>query len=222
MANFSFHYTLEVKSLDNFTKHTFLVNCLQSFAYNHFADLGVLWNRVDILNLDDCLQVVLEQLNEVVLQLTSAEEFQDVFPNRRGFIFSKIRYQIAGQNLQSCRFTDAIGANESENLTWSGCGKSVELELVGPISVSELILQTLGQVDNLNGLEGASLHALTATDAQSLRKEANDWTWQHLDADMLACFIYWACLFALLIALLGLTPVWVDNGNSELAGFHIW
>jgi hypothetical protein len=88
------------------------------------------------LNLNDCLQVVLEQLNEVVLQFTSAEEFEDVFPNRRGFIFSKIRYQIAGQNLQGSRFTDTICTNEPENLTWPGCGKSVEFELVRPISMS--------------------------------------------------------------------------------------
>jgi hypothetical protein len=38
---------------------------------------------------------------------------------------------------------------------------------------------------------------------------------------MLACFVNGACLFALLIALLWLAPVWIDNGNSELAGFHI-
>jgi hypothetical protein len=38
---------------------------------------------------------------------------------------------------------------------------------------------------------------------------------------MLVSFVNGAYLFALLIALLGLTPVWVDNGNSELVGFHI-
>jgi hypothetical protein len=49
----------------------------------------------------------------------------------------------------------------------------VELELVGAISMSDFILQTLWKVDDLNGLERASLHTLTASNAQSFRKEAN-------------------------------------------------
>jgi hypothetical protein len=38
---------------------------------------------------------------------------------------------------------------------------------------------------------------------------------------MLACFVNGAYLFALLIALFWLAPVWVDNSYSELVGFHI-
>jgi len=49
----------------------------------------------------------------------------------------------------------------------------VQLEAVRGVSVGDLSLEVGGQVDNVDGVEGAFLRADTATDTQALRDEGD-------------------------------------------------
>ena len=49
----------------------------------------------------------------------------------------------------------------------------MQLEAVGAVAMRHLLLQALGQVDNLDGLEGTPLDAHATTVTQVLRDEAN-------------------------------------------------
>jgi len=46
----------------------------------------------------------------------------------------------------------------------------VEFEGVGPIAMSGLLLEVLGEIDNLNGLKWTLLDTNTTTDAELLRQ----------------------------------------------------
>ena len=80
---------------------------------------------------------------------------------------------VVTQDAEGCRLADTVRAYETKNLAYTGRRESVQLEAISAISVSHLSLQALGQVDDLDCLEGASLDAHTTTVAQMLRDEAN-------------------------------------------------
>ena len=79
--------------------------------------------------------------------------------------------ELVGQNLERCALADTVGAHETQHLSGARVGQSVQLERVGPIAMRGLRVEILGQVDNLNGLIRALLHANVATNAQFLRNE---------------------------------------------------
>jgi hypothetical protein len=93
----------------------------------------------------------------------------------------------------------------------------VQLEGVGPVSVRLLALQRLGQVDDLDGLEGTLLDTNAATDAQVLGYVSELGVHCHLNA-FFAQLDDGALLLALLSALLGFALLLVDDCHSrELA-----
>ena len=49
----------------------------------------------------------------------------------------------------------AVGADEAEHLAGTGHRQTVEFEGVGTVPVSCVALQVLGQVDDVDGFEGA-------------------------------------------------------------------
>jgi hypothetical protein len=49
----------------------------------------------------------------------------------------------------------------------------VQFEAVSAVAMGYLLLESLGQVDDFNGLEGTTLDAHATADAQVLRNEAN-------------------------------------------------
>ena len=122
---------------------------------------------IDILGLNDGLEVVLKNLGEVVLQLRTTEVLQDLLPVRRVVVTAEVGLQLAAQNLQSSTLSGTVTTNKTEDLTGSGHGKSVELEAVGRVAVSNLRLEVGGQVDNVDGIEGAFLRADAATDTET-------------------------------------------------------
>lgn len=91
----------------------------------------------------------------------------------------------------------------------------MKFERIGSISVSGLTAQTLGEVDDLDGFEGAAFDAHTATNAEVLGDEANCRSWFNVDAQ-LALQVQRALASALLLALLWFALIRVDNGDSEL------
>jgi hypothetical protein len=128
---------------------------------------------IDVLGLDNGLEVVLENLCEVVLQLGTTEVLEDLLPVRRVVEAAEVGLQLAAQNLQGSTLSGTVTTNETQNLTRSGHGQSVELEAVGRVTVGDLRLEVGGQVDDVDGIERTFLGADTATDTETLGDEGN-------------------------------------------------
>ena len=92
----------------------------------------------------------------------------------------------------------------------------MELECVLTVSVSSLTVKSFGQVNDADGLERASLDALTATDTKGFRNVTDFASFSDFDA-LLVLLIQRTDLSAFLGALIWLALVGVDNGDSELA-----
>ena len=95
----------------------------------------------------------------------------------------------------------------------------MQLEAVCAVTMGHLVLEALGQVDDLNGLEGALLDAHTATNAERLRNEADLVKLGNFNTN-LARLVHGARLRTLERALLGLALVRVDDRNSQFFTFH--
>jgi hypothetical protein len=95
----------------------------------------------------------------------------------------------------------------------------VQLEAVSAVAVRHLRLQAFRQVDDFDRLEGASLDAHTATDAEMLGDEADFGSGLHINAE-LARLVQRANLGALLPALFGLALIGVNDCDSELMIRH--
>ena len=91
----------------------------------------------------------------------------------------------------------------------------MELETIGSITMGCLTLKSLWQIDNGNGVEWALFDAHTASNAHRFGDEANFACLGDINT-YFSLFIQWAGLAALLSALLRLTLIWVDNGDSNL------
>lgn len=78
----------------------------------------------------------------------------------------------------------------------------------------DLGLEVRGQVDNVDGIEGAFLGADTATNTQALRDEGDFRRGLDFDAQFAGAHDR-AGLFALLATFLGFALVRVDNGNTS-------
>jgi hypothetical protein len=90
----------------------------------------------------------------------------------------------------------------------------VKLEGVGTVAMRSGGLEVLGQVDDLNGLEGALLHADTTTDAQLLGDGGELVLLGDFDAE-LAHLHHGARPLALLPTFLGLAFVAAHDGNTR-------
>ena len=90
----------------------------------------------------------------------------------------------------------------------------VKLEGVGAVAMRSGGLEVLGQVDDLDGLEGALLHADTTTDAQLLGDGGELVLLGDFDAE-LAHLHHGARPLALLPTFLGLAFVAAHDGNSR-------
>jgi hypothetical protein len=86
-------------------------------------------------------------------------------------ILAKVGLEFAGQNLERCGLSRSVGSNEAENLTRTRHRQTVQLELIGTVTVSGILGERLGKVDDLNGLKRTLLNADTATNAKGLRDE---------------------------------------------------
>ena len=176
-------------------------------------------NRIDILNLDKCLHVLLKHASEELLEFTSAEVLENLAPLRWFSEVAQIRPHVTAQNAEGRRLANTVCAHEPEHLPGAGGRQSVQLEAIGAVAVRDLALQALRQVDDFDCLERAPLDAHAAAVAEMFRDEANCGRRLHVDTD-LANLVHWARLCALLPALFGLTLIGVDDSDSELLIGH--
>ena len=75
--------------------------------------LDGLGDLVDELRFDDGLQVVFEDFGEVILQLGTAKISENLCPVRWIGEPAEIRFLLSGQDLQRCRFSDSVCADQS-------------------------------------------------------------------------------------------------------------
>ena len=128
----------------------------------------------------------------------------------------QIGLHLPRQNLERRTLADAIGAHESQHLTGPWHGEPVQLEAVGPIAVRGVLLQVLGQVDDVDGLEGTLFDADAAADAEGFGEVGDLGFGAHFDAE-LAQFDDGAGLFAFLFAFFGFAFLGVDDGDAGQA-----
>lgn len=105
------------------------------------------------------------------LEFRSTEVLDDVLPVRGVGVAAQVGLELSGQDLQGSTLADTVGSDQTQNLTWSRHGQTMQLEAVGAISVGDLTLEVGGQVDNGNGVKGTLLGANTTTDAERLGNE---------------------------------------------------
>jgi hypothetical protein len=151
--------------------------------------------------------------NILTLKFGATEVSQHLLPVRRVFEATKVGLQLASQNLQCGTLADTVGTNQTQDLTGSGHGKTVQLEAVGGVAVGDLALEVCGQVDDLDGIEGALLGADTASDTQTLTDEGDLAGGVDLDTQ-LAGLDNRTRLLALLTTFLRLAFVRVDDGDT--------
>jgi len=177
--------------------------------------LDELGDTVDVLGLDGGLELVFQELGEEVLEFRTSEVLDDVGPVGRVFKVTQIGLDLVGQDLEGSGLSGTITSDQTEDLTGSGGGKSVELEGVGAVTMGGELAEVGGEIDNLDGFEGALLHAETATDAEIFRDLAEFGGGGNFDTELTG-LVDGAALSTFLLALLGLAFITVDNGNSEL------
>jgi hypothetical protein len=119
------------------------------------------------------LQVIFQNLSEVVLKFGTTEVLENILPIRRVIEVTQVGLHLTSQNLQGSRLSDTVGTDQTKNLTRTRTGKTMELERVGGITVSDFLFQVGWQVDNVNSAEGTLLWANTTTNAQILRDESD-------------------------------------------------
>ena len=152
-------------------------------------------------------------MNILTLQFRAAEVPENLLPVWRVLEASKVGLQLACQDFESGTLADTVGSDQTENLTGAGHGKTVQLEAVGGVTVCDLALEVCGQVDNLDGVEGALLGADTASDTQALTDEGDLAGVVDFDTQ-LAGLDDGTRLLALLATFLRLALVRVDDGDT--------
>jgi hypothetical protein len=102
------------------------------------------------------------------LQFRTTEVLDNVLPVWWVIISSQVRLQFTTENLQCGTLSNTVSSDQTKNLTRSWHRKSVKLEAVGRVSVSDLGFEVGRQVDDADGSEWTFLWADTATNTQAL------------------------------------------------------
>jgi hypothetical protein len=154
--------------LDSFVKQFFFVKSTEPAAHDSLSNVFLFRNRIDILDLDKCLHILLKHAGEELLEFTAAEVLENLAPLRWFIEVSQIWPHVAAQNAEGRRLANTVGTHESEHLAGAGSWQSVQLEAIGAVAVSDLALQAFRQVDDFDRLERAPLNAHAAAVAKVL------------------------------------------------------
>ena len=157
--------------------------CFDQGLDNFHSSLDGSRKLIHILWLDDGLEIIFEDLGEVVcselvmgiecvlvqrlrtLQFGATEISQDFFPIGRIVISTQVRFQFTTENLQGCTLADTVCSHQTQDLTRSWHGQSVQLEAVCRVTMGDLGLEIGRQIDDVDGTKWAFFGANTTTDA---------------------------------------------------------
>lgn len=126
---------------------------------------------------------------------------------------TEIGLHFPRQYLERGTLANAVGAHQSQDLTGTGHGQSMQFEAVGSVAMGGVLLQILGQIDDVDGLKGTLLDADTAPDAQWFGEVGDLGLGPDLDAEF-AQFDDGTGLFAFLFAFFGFALFGVDDGYA--------
>jgi len=166
VLHLALHNGLQVQHFDGIVKHVLTIKSFEAFANDGGGNALCFSDGVDVLDLDKGFQVFLKHPCEEGLELGATEVFQHSFPVWGVLEYAQVRAHVTSQNSQGGRFADTVLTDKTEDLAKAGCGKPVELEGVGTVSVSGLTFKTLGQIDDPDRVVRADLNAETATNAE--------------------------------------------------------
>jgi hypothetical protein len=141
-------------------------------------------------------------LGDRTLELGTTEVLENLLPVGWVVEAAEVGLQLATENLQRCALADTVCANQSQHLARPGHGQPVQLEAIGRVSMCDLRLEVRGQIDDVDGVEGAFLGADTAPNAEALRDEGDFGRVGDFDAQ-LARADHGTRLFAFLATFLG-------------------
>ena len=99
--------------------------------------------------------------------------FQHFPPLGRFLKVAQIWPHVSAKDAEGRRLADTVGAHETKHLACTWRWQSMQLEAVCAVAMSHLSLQTFGQVDDFDSLEGTSLNTHTTSVTQVLRDEAD-------------------------------------------------
>ena len=177
-------------------------------------------DRIDILDLDKCLHVLLEHASEKRLKFGATEVLEHLSPLRRLIEFAQVWPHVTAQNAEGRRLTNTVRAYETKNLAYTRGWHSMQFEAVCAVAMRHLAFQSFWQVNDFNRLKRTALDAHATAVTQVFRDEADCRCGSHFDTN-LSNLVHGARLSTLLSALLGLTLIWVNNCDSELLIGHI-
>jgi hypothetical protein len=112
---------------------------------------------VDVLRFRDCLDIIFEDFGEEILEFGTSEMLEDLLPFGWVVVSSEVGLEFTGKDLEGGRFTDTVGTDQTENLTWTGSRETMQLESVGVVSVSDVRVEVGWQVENLDRFEWAPI-----------------------------------------------------------------
>jgi hypothetical protein len=118
------------------------------------------------------------------LKLRTPEILQDLLPVRGIVISSKIRLELATQDLQCCTLADSVRTNQSQHLSRARHRQSVKLEAICGVSMCDLGFKVRRQIDDVDCTEGAFLHADTTSYAKSFRYKGDFRLRRDLDTEL--------------------------------------
>mmetsp|Transcript_39690 Transcript_39690/g.99360 ORF Transcript_39690/g.99360 Transcript_39690/m.99360 type:complete len:356 (+) Transcript_39690:1363-2430(+) len=188
-----------------------LILCGQNLANDTLDRLG---DVIDVLGFDDCLDGILEDLGEEVLELAPPKVVEDLAPVGGVVKLSEVGLELSRQNFEGRRLAGAVGPYQTQHLAGAGHGHPVKLEAVGSVAVSRLLLHVFREVDDVDGSERTLLNADTAPNAELLGYPSNLRGRSHLHAQ-LPHADDGAELLAFLRALLGLALLVVDDRDTR-------
>lgn len=114
-----------------------------------------------LIGTQGCIQIL-------TLQLRTTEIFDNIFPVWWIVESPEIGLQLSTENFQCCTLSDTVRAYETENLSRSWHGQTMELEAVGRIAMCDLGFEVGWQVDDVDCSEWAFLGADTTSYAEGL------------------------------------------------------
>ncbi|KAF5047031.1 hypothetical protein DSECCO2_464650 [anaerobic digester metagenome] len=153
---------LERQPVDVVVEFAALVRRSKKVAHRTGEDLRDL---VDILRFYRDLHVLLREQLEVVEEFGSLVEVEDFFPGDLGIGSPQVRDERPREDLHRRALPDAVRAEDARDLPLDGDREAVEDEAVLAIAVGRLV-ELFGEVDDVERLKGALLHADTAPDTE--------------------------------------------------------
>jgi hypothetical protein len=150
LLHITLKHRLKLQNLDHLLHVVHLALLLEQRLNGPHRPPNRLRQLVDILRLDNGLQIVLHNLGQVVLQLTAAEVLERLVPVGRIVIATQIRLLLSRQDLERRRLSDTVRADETEDLTRTRRGETVQLEGVCGVTMGDLGFEVGRQVDNVD------------------------------------------------------------------------